>query len=1038
MQRKTFFSFFKNDALKISFFQIFFLILGKEVEQNMHILTIILAVIVVALLVFVYFERKRCFVRGYQQAQRLVDSNLEILNFKIWSYNIKDGKFSPPENIPAEYQANIDSFAKIFSPSDAETFIAKINSLKDGVTEINKFCAKLNADASPARNYAYISMTAETHRGRTVKILGTFCQTPENIFEFVKGIPSFVSFKTLFEEIPVGVILCSADGVVENVNQQLLTIFGIESKSAFLSKNFNINTDPYYKGPSSDVLKRTGRIVMIEDYDFNNNPLNKRTGKATLLYTAKMVTDLKGIEHIFITVNDISSNILYDDRFHSMYVNGKTILKMSPVGVSIFDYDGGRIFINDEFAATMGIKDVTKFMRKRHNIWQSPVFDAFFRDQIAQHNNAHTIVTIDFSSPVIKEYFDSDLEGVRYFQTDYRKITNPDGSNATFIITCLDVTAIETERTKNQILTRQRDTLIELGGFIPFVYDPPTHTKEYISKRQFPDLKDVEKLPDKLYINDFVLLSRNLMQVINREVESARFIVKYKTDGNKFEPYDMLIKNIEVNNTRSVLCVARCISEISGRSLDGLPRVKDITELPRITRIGYDVLSGNIKYLDKQYLLDNLQHIITFVDDAPLEKLRAGEKTNIHLEGSMTLNATKHHFYVNFSPLNYADDKKTVVEYIGAYYEKNEHLISQESFFAENLVPLIVENLPCMFYIKDIKNDYRYVIANKNYCKALNMLPIEIIGKNDYAFMGLTPDAQKYRNDDNKAIALGTYEFDDYTDFNNNTISWRIRKSYIRTRDNGEYIISSAIDISELKAAQDNYERAQKAAEHAKKVEQAFLNNVNHEIRTPLHAIVGFSQLLSDSKDENKKAHFSHIITEQSQKLANIIGNLLDISKIEAGDIKIVSQAFDLSMLMEEQYNRFADVVVHPIVFSIKNQYSHYTITADRAKTVQIVQNYIQNAINNTFSGRITIGFDTVPGKVRIFVQDTGRGIKEEDKPKVFFHFEKFNQFSDGLGLGLPISKALAEAMGGSVEFKSQYGTGSTFYLILPDNNGGQ
>ena len=395
---------------------------------------IILSIAVAALLVVLCFERKRCYNLGYRKAQQLANDNLEIFNLKFWRYDADKDQFCTSDNDPSLCWKSMDDFVAMFSPEDQLIFFNKIDNLKKGKATITKFSAKLNGNVSPSRCYAYISMSVEKQFGANPVISGTFCQTPENISEFFKGIPTFASFKTLFEEIPVGVILCTSDGYVENVNQQILTIFKIENKNLFLSKNYNINTDRFYKGPTAEVLKHTGRFVMIDDYNFDLNPNCKRTGKATILYTAKVVTDLKGIEHIFITVNDISSNILFDDRFHSMYINGKTLLKMSPVGVTIFDYEGGRIFVNDEFAASVGCKDVTQMIRKRHKLWDSPILDAHLREQMRQCNSVSDVVTIDFSNPEVKEYFGSELNEVKHFKVDYRRITNSVTDCSTYII----------------------------------------------------------------------------------------------------------------------------------------------------------------------------------------------------------------------------------------------------------------------------------------------------------------------------------------------------------------------------------------------------------------------------------------------------------------------------------------------------------------------------------------------------------------------------------------------------------------------------
>ncbi len=751
----------------------------------MTIAIIVLSITIAALLVILYFERKRCYNLGYGCAQKLANDNLEIFNLKFWRYDAGKDLFCTSGNAPSLSWKSLDDFVSMFSPEDQQRFFNKIDNLKKGKEAITKFSAKLNENVSPSRCYAYISMSVEKHFNTNPIISGTFCQTPENIPEFFKGIPTFASFKTLFEEIPVGVILCTSDGYVENVNQQVLTIFKIENKNLFLSKNYNINTDRFYKGPTAEVLKHTGRFVMIDEYNFDQNPNCKRTGKATILYTAKVVTDLKGIEHIFITVNDISSNILFDDRFHSMYINGKTLLKMSPVGVTIFDYEGGRIYVNNEFAASVGCKDVTQMIRKRHKLWDSPILDAHLREQMRQCNSVSDVVTIDFSNPEVKEYFGSELNEVKHFKVDYRRITNSVTDCSTYIITCLDVTAIENERRKCHILEQQRNTLVELGDFVPWLYNPQTHEQSYLCERQFPELPEIERLSEHLYLNDLTLLNRRMVQVMKHNLPSSRLVVNYRTNNTQNEPYEVIVKDIEGDN--SVLCVAKSISNV-----------------------------------------------------------------------------------VIQSPKNRHDDLEIIHE-----YGNNSGTLSQ-----------IIDNLSYLFFIKDVKDDFRYVAANKKFCESLDLQTTEVIGKNEYEFLGITPDTKRYRNYDLRAIKVGSYDYDGLSFVNGMGKTWRVHKDYVKTDNDGEYIVSTAIDITQLTNAKRSYEKALQEVENVRQSGIAFLTRVSHEIRTPLHAIVGFAQLLIDTDDSGKKRHFARIITEQSDILVNLISDILDMSKREAAMTK--------------------------------------------------------------------------------------------------------------------------------------------------------
>ena len=1001
----------------------------------MTIAVIILSIAVVALLIYMMRLRRQAYFDGCHNTQKLIDANLEFLNLQFWWCNLADNTLGGTEKMPLKSRNGIESIAELFESDIRKDFTDKVEKLRKGESQLTKFCGMISPKIIAEPTYAYISMSMHNGYDNKPIITGTFSRTPENIFEYFKSIPSFANFKTMFEEVPMGVILCDKDGYVENLNKQALTIFGIENKNSFLSKNPNINNDPFYKGPKAEVLKETKHFVMIEEYDFNANPRCNRTGKATIHYTAKIVTDLKGIDHIFITVTDISSNILFNDRFGSLFANAKTLLKMAPVGVTIFDQEGGRIFVNDEFVSEMGIRDVTAFMRKRQKIWEVPTLGQYFQDQITKYNVAQCVVTVDFTKPVVKEFFGSSLHEVKHFRIDYRKITNPDGKCPTYIITSLDLSKLEKEQHKNSLLTKQCETLIELGNFIPFIYNTRTRKKAYLcNTKQFPNLPEVEDLPNKILVRDFAALSRGIMQVADHETDSARIIVNYKKDNDYTEPWEMIIKSLQNDE---ILCVAHNISHIIKPSpiVEPVAQPEPMVELPQIKPISFFPKTGIIKSDGIEYDFHTLLKYINLNGYDDVQMLKDGVNANLKYEGIITSDNTVRRFYVNFSPLKYSDDGQTVVEYTGAFATNNEHQLIFGQNVTSSLLPVIINNLPCMFYIKDVQNDFRYVIANDKYSRAINMLPIELIGKNDFSFMGITPESLKFREDDNKAIKFGTYEFDDFTSYNNKKISWRIQKSYVKTRDNHEYIVSTALDITELVRAKENYEEAQRAADHARTIQTSFLNNINHEIRTPLNAIVGFSQLLIEEEDMGKKKYFSSIVYQKGMKLANSISNILEISKLQTGDINLNITEFDVSIMLEELYNQYYEKNNPQVIFELKKQFSHFNISADRAKIMQIIENYIQNAINNTSSGKITIGYDIERNNLKLYVSDTGKGIKEEDQAKIFIPFEKLDTFGEGLGLGLTISKAMSQAMNAKVGFSSQFGTGSTFWLLFPLNN---
>jgi PAS domain S-box-containing protein len=251
-------------------------------------------------------------------------------------------------------------------------------------------------------------------------------------------------------------------------------------------------------------------------------------------------------------------------------------------------------------------------------------------------------------------------------------------------------------------------------------------------------------------------------------------------------------------------------------------------------------------------------------------------------------------------------------------------------------------------------------------------------------------------------------------------------------------------DITLIKETEDKLREAKEKAEEADMLKSVFLANVSHEIRTPMNAIIGFSEILSDQDlSKKERMEFINYITQGSNTLMNLIEDIIDITKIEAGQIKINFAECDVNTLMDELYATFLKIknknakqeielrLVKPVVER------GFTISTDPSRIRQILSNLIGNSLKFTDEGFIEIGFShSGENQIVFYVKDTGIGIPK-DKQEIIF--ERFGQVEDpsgkerqGTGLGLSISKKLAELLGGTLTVESESGKGSVFSLTLP------
>lgn len=235
-----------------------------------------------------------------------------------------------------------------------------------------------------------------------------------------------------------------------------------------------------------------------------------------------------------------------------------------------------------------------------------------------------------------------------------------------------------------------------------------------------------------------------------------------------------------------------------------------------------------------------------------------------------------------------------------------------------------------------------------------------------------------------------------------------------------------------LRQKQKELIRALGKAEKSEKLKSAFLANMSHEIRTPLNAIVGFSELLLYTDDQNDKERFGELIQHNNELLLTLINDLLDLSKIEAGYIEFSPEEINLNDFTMHLYSTY-NIRVNPQVELIyESPDKTLNIQTDPKKLNQILTNYLSNAMKFTSAGSIRFGWKAENGSIYFYVKDTGIGIAPEDHPKVFDRFQKIDSFAQGTGLGLSIAKAIAEAAGGQVGFHSEKDKGSCFWCRIP------
>lgn len=267
-------------------------------------------------------------------------------------------------------------------------------------------------------------------------------------------------------------------------------------------------------------------------------------------------------------------------------------------------------------------------------------------------------------------------------------------------------------------------------------------------------------------------------------------------------------------------------------------------------------------------------------------------------------------------------------------------------------------------------------------------------------------------------------------------MEWVEAQATVETRDcDGRplSLVGTSLVISERKQMEQELLTARDRTEESNRLKSAFLANMSHEIRTPLNAIVGFSGILASTDEEQEKQEYMSIIESNNTLLLQLISDILDLSKIEAGTFEFNYGMLDVNRMCEEAVRSLRlKVQDKPVELLFGDHEAQCRIVGDKNRLLQVITNFINNAVKFTEQGSITLGYRREAGDLLFYVEDTGKGISEEHLRTVFDRFVKLNSFAQGTGLGLSISKSIVEQMGGHIGVESEEGRGSRFWFTIP------
>ncbi|MGQ8335892.1 PAS domain-containing sensor histidine kinase [Sunxiuqinia sp. A32] len=356
----------------------------------------------------------------------------------------------------------------------------------------------------------------------------------------------------------------------------------------------------------------------------------------------------------------------------------------------------------------------------------------------------------------------------------------------------------------------------------------------------------------------------------------------------------------------------------------------------------------------------------------------------------------------------------------------------------------LVSTIPDMIWLKDLNGVY--IGCNPRFESFFGAPESEIVGKTDYDFVAKDL-ANFFRQKDAEAIAANeprtNHEWVTYASDGHQEYLETIKTPMYDSEGKLIGVLGISRDITTKHKAENELLKAKEKAEESDKLKTAFLQNMSHEIRTPMNAIMGFSELLPEVFDDKEQLkYFTEIINSRCDDLLQIIDGLLDIAKIESGQISVFFEKCDLATWFADlkaffqEYKRSLKKDQVELKFGcLPNE--REVIYFDQVKVKQILVNLVNNAFKFTEKGSIEVSCEFLKDSYLMFtVADTGLGIKREDQNRIFERFLQVKSSTSkpmgGTGLGLAIVRGILSSMGGKIWVESEYGNGATFHFTVP------
>ena len=733
----------------------------------------------------------------------------------------------------------------------------------------------------------------------------------------------------------------------------------------------------------------------------------------------------------------------------------ESIYACLPVGIEIYDAHGVLRSINDHALRMYGVDDRTSVVNIV-NLYKSPFVDSELLARIQSGEDISLEFEYDFDRVNKDAYYSSHNKDTMIYGVKVIPIWSRKKHLIGHILLANDMTSVKEVEFRTEESKKNLEMAMKAANMASWVYD--------VNKKVFNPLygltvaqqdMPMEAILDILHPLDRTPLTRLFSQLIDNEIEQGQLTLRfYNKQEEMYRYYESRMRlSSEHRGKLQIIGTQMDITEklqMAKKAQDLIAKRELAMKVSNIVHWDFDVRTQKFEsYNDpiNDYISDRLLTVSEYMyvihpEDRSIfydamQSLVVGENVTINFTCRIQTKYDETWQYCDFMGVPFDQDENgDIIRYTG--FRQNIPKIQQlnrELKERNYKIELSFKTVGMSYWDFDVKslkfsafndpiNDFysEKTITPEDYLNATHPDDVVFVRKYmEHMFRGIDKDFNvKYRSktkwDDEWQTLLVT------------GIQVERDKEGHVTRYTGITINNTKWEkmIQQLKELKEK-------AELSDRLKSAFLANMSHEIRTPLNAIVGFSELMVTCDDPEEKKEYINIIQSNNELLLRLINDILDLSKIESGIIERRKENFNLAKVCNELFVTIQAKMTNPNVeLRLDGPNSECWVLLDRNRLKQVWMNFLTNAVKCTKSGYIKMGYGIEREGLRIYVEDTGIGIPDDLHDKVFTRFEKLNEFSQGTGLGLTISRAIVEAAGGEVGFTSKLGVGSTFWAWLP------